>query len=198
MDRHFLNIFKKLLKCIDNETDALYIYNIYKNKVSIEYKYVMKSMIASLNFSQSYCFDEFIKIINHIKKHKITKKTFNKIIKNTNDYVQIKCLKKVYKQVLNDTIIIEKECPHCGHLNKGTGNTNYIICGYTKKGYDWEGCQRDWCFKCNKKLCKKWDVNELFLESNRIHNTCCYRYAKKHNDNLDLYCVCENKYQYNV
>ena len=43
-------------------------------------------------------------------------------------------------------------------------NIEYVICGYinSNKGYDWNGCGKDWCAKCNKMLCKSWDLNQLW------------------------------------
>lgn len=90
----------------------------------------------------------------------------------------------------------KKECPHCGHICVAPKGTEYIICGYTDphKGYDMKGCGRDWCFSCGKILCKTWDKNTLFLESNRYHDgDCCMDHAKKHGKmyNKD-YCHCIN------
>ena len=48
-------------------------------------------------------------------------------------------------------------------------DTDYAICGYneeTNEGYDWNGCGCDWCFKCGKILCKKWQANDLFILTN--------------------------------
>lgn len=95
---------------------------------------------------------------------------------------------------------IVKYCPHqgCGKPYQGTNETKYVICGYDNdiRGYDWIGCQRDWCFLCGKILCKMWVTHQLDVDCNRIHDSEC---CKKHSiDNkksyLTDYCQCENKY----
>ena len=91
-----------------------------------------------------------------------------------------------------------KKCPHCGNPFHGNSETNYVVCGYNNitQGYDWVGCQNDWCFVCGKMLCKSWERNKLFVESNRIHDSeCCKKHAKLHNKSyLDEYCQCQYKY----
>ncbi len=101
------------------------------------------------------------------------------------------------KKCKPDEII--KKCPHdnCGKEYIGNINTNHVICGYgdIHNGYNWEGCQRDWCFACGKKLCKSWDNDKLYLEPNRIHNSeCCKQYCLFHKESYDNYCHCNNKY----
>lgn len=94
---------------------------------------------------------------------------------------------------------IEKKCPHCGHTNKAAKSTGYIICGYGDNGYDWEGCGKDWCFRCNKILCKTWDSDMLFIEKNRIHDgECCKRHASIQNMKWpENYCHCTSTLKYN-
>lgn len=96
-----------------------------------------------------------------------------------------------------DKIELEKKkCPHCGHICIAQEGTEYIVCGYSdpQKGFDFQGCGRDWCFKCGKILCKIWEQDSLFLEMNRHHNgECCVNHAKKNGKNYTLdYCQCIN------
>jgi len=120
---------------------------------------------------------------------------------------------KIIEYVLNDNIRNEmkftliKSCPHCGEECIADKDTDYIICGFqnTHKGFDWSGCGKDWCYKCEKMLCKEWRRDQLFVESNRIHDTkCCLEYAnllnEKYKDIImlgktypDDYCQCINK-----
>jgi hypothetical protein len=107
---------------------------------------------------------------------------------------------KQVKDNIND-IIVTKKCPHCSHKCSSKKNTEYIICGfgdtgYSGKdtGYDWEGCNKDWCFKCGKILCKTWEADQLFLLFNRIHtNKCCKKHAQINNKKYpEDYCQCSN------
>ena len=71
-------------------------------------------------------------------------------------------------------------CPHCNNKNYGSIGSPYMICGYTPRGFDWKGCGKDWCFRCEKLLCKKWEINSLHFELNRIHtDECCSKHANE-------------------
>lgn len=98
----------------------------------------------------------------------------------------------------NKSYRITKPCPHCHYNVMADPNTTYVVCGYSNEllGYDWNGCGRDWCFRCGKILCKKWNDNELFLDTNRFHDgECCKKHAKSNNMQYpDDYCQCTNKY----
>jgi len=89
--------------------------------------------------------------------------------------------------------ILVKCCPHCQKMTKANKDTTYVVCGYTDKGYDWEGCQKDWCFRCGKKLCKNWYADDLCSEQNRYHNRrCCKLQAyKNHESYAQNYCDCD-------
>lgn len=122
-------------------------------------------------------------------------------IYQTKDKAQLLALKRILslKNIkLNDQSksnhIIKKSCPHCNNNVESDSNTEYIICGYDEYGYDWKGCGNDWCFKCGKKLCKSWFLNELFNINNRYHNNkCCYKHSIKQNNNyMQDYCHCVN------
>lgn len=92
--------------------------------------------------------------------------------------------------------IVSKECPHCKQICNADTNVDYIICGYGENGYDWEGCGKDWCFKCGKILCRSWKEDHLFIEDNRCHDmNCCRNHAKHNSKNYPTdYCHCTNKY----
>ena len=88
---------------------------------------------------------------------------------------------------------INKTCPHCNVNLSVPKDSQYIICGYINDEYDWLGCGHDWCGKCNKMLCKSWDKDNLNMIENRNHNnSCCKKYAKENNINIDLFCNCVN------
>lgn len=138
----------------------------------------------------------------------------NKISRNNNDSIQTRSLLRISKTKPVRSSRIEtakiyefkKEifenltniCPHCKKVYNGNDDSEYVICGYgnTHIGYDWDGCGKDWCFKCGKKLCKTWDSDQLFIESNRTHDaSCCKKHAEEHNFIYPTeYCFCINKY----
>lgn len=91
--------------------------------------------------------------------------------------------------------ILLKKCPHCNYPSSAPEDTSYIVCGVDvrgKVGLDYNGCLKDWCFKCGKKLCKDWNNDYLFVEMNRRHNEkCCRTHAKKNGFKYpDDYCMC--------
>jgi hypothetical protein len=106
---------------------------------------------------------------------------------------------KKKKQMLNSLLNIDencitKNCPHCGNSCSGTIDTTYIICDYNDpiNGFQWNGCGKDWCFYCEKKLCKQWGNDELYNEENRKHTKeCCKKMAKKNEEDYEeQYCQC--------
>lgn len=92
---------------------------------------------------------------------------------------------------------VSKNCPHCGHVCVCDIDIDYVVCGYhdNKQGFDWFGCGKDWCFRCGKKLCKQWAIDQLFVQENRKHNEeCCKKRAIKNGDNYEKeYCRCSGK-----
>ncbi len=192
---------------LDKILDILEINNNEKNLIINYYN--------SLNINKTLPYDNFINLINYLQKlkykeeiieylYKFTYKITCPIQKNTIiRLIKNKEMKPIYlntKDIKDRTSkeIIKKKCPHCSHENTIYFLSDYVICGYNdlSLGYDWEGCGRDWCGKCGKKLCKKWNENELFLEENRIHNQeCCYLYSKQIDLNYNLdFCQCNNNY----
>jgi hypothetical protein len=137
---------------------------------------------------------------NQIQKTNDTvqKKTFSRIIKDKpvkpQELIKQKTIELSYE---NTVSTINKNCPHCAYACNAPIDTKYIICGYANShtGYDWKGCGKDWCFECGKMLCKSWDANQLFLESNRIHNMdCCNHHSTTMSYNyIQQYCQCLNK-----
>lgn len=119
-------------------------------------------------------------IFGNINEHKETNTVNSGMINsNRNDNVN------------DDVNMVTIYCPHCGH-SRIKSDQEYIICGYTSSGYDWHGCNRDWCGICCKKLCKKWDEDNLFLPINRYHDgNCCKIHSEKTNCSyIDEYCQC--------
>lgn len=132
----------------------------------------------------------------------------------THDVTQLKTLSKIAKfkilrppgeynnstqhiTVQSDPIIyVNKTCPHCSKECEAQIDTEYVICGYTnsKTGYNLIGCGKDWCFKCGKILCKKWDIHQLFLPTNKHHDgECCKKHARETNKQYpNDYCQCCN------
>lgn len=94
---------------------------------------------------------------------------------------------------LSSDQLIQKTCPHCNINSAIPKDRNYIICGYLYDNiYDWLGCGKDWCNKCNKMLCKSWNEDNLNDENNRLHNKeCCNDYAIKNNIDKSLFCNCD-------
>ena len=122
------------------------------------------------------------KIVNEPKKIKL-----NSVLSDIND-----ASSKIFE--VNNNISIHKSCPHCNLSLDIPKDSIYVICGYlnTKKGFDWLGCGKDWCGKCNKMLCKSWEQDNLTEDKNRIHTVdCCRKYAKKNKIDPKLFCSCD-------
>jgi len=154
-------------------------------------------------------FTEFFKIIHKLKRYKSRDdlvKIVDKVLVDITDPIQRSTIIRIVNNqppnrfddfYMNNSKyqkqqdLIEKNCPHCGRLNLCHKSITYIVCGYGNKGFD-EGCRRDWCFKCGKKLCKSWYENELFNKDNRYHNErCCKFAAYKNGESYINYCICE-------
>lgn len=145
-------------------------------------------------------FDAFVEYLNLLDKCKYkcdAQKVMDSIINKTNDDAQVSTLKRIVNNKLQNVKQYEKNvCPHCSRRNHLSNTDDYVICGYTNKGFDWNGCGKDWCNCCSKKLCKQWGNDSLFNVINRIHtNKCCKKHATKNGaDYLGEYCQCKNKY----
>lgn len=200
-DNKYFIIFRKLIESIDNKNDAIELYNIYKDKVSAEYQYIMKSIIDGKIYNKSldtFTFYKIIVFLNNIKYKDECDKYINILYQNTDDIIQKRIIERIidskdYSNInsKNISINISKKCPHCDKVYTKTSESDYVICGFTNKGYNSSGCGRDWCFKCNKKLCKSWYKNQLFDLNNRLHNgICCKQYSVSKNENYNDYCNC--------
>ena len=118
----------------------------------------------------------------------------DQILKQSNQqYIQDKLEKQ---EEINTQNLVTKQCPHCLKNCTLSSDSEYTICGYinSKTGYDLVGCGKDWCFKCGKMLCKKWDIDQLFLAPNKHHDSeCCKQHAKDNGRIYEIeYCQCIN------
>ena len=188
------NIEKQLLKSLLNKYR-------YIKKIDPEIFYIYVELIDSIMY-----YNDALRICNEIKSKTLDKaqiNTLNRIIKNKeiNRGIDSANTEWLYKTLngneddifYRDDLKIYKSCPHCNKTFIGNKKTKYTICGYTNKGFDWKGCGRDWCFRCGKKLCKCWNIDQLFNINNRFHNNkCCKSYAHKLDENYkDQYCQCD-------
>ena len=198
---------KVILEGCDTIIDALPFCNYYGEK----YPH-MKNIICSYTNGKMYRDNIDIKTkqntlydVNLCDSRDDAYVMISKITDRTNDDVYKKTLerianKKHYKKIdiksVNHLQNVSKKCPHCSHIINMHVDTNYIICGYHNpyQGYDWNGCGRDWCFQCEKLLCKSWELNALHLQMNRIHDDeCCTKHANENGYTYpDDYCQCNN------
>lgn len=135
------------------------------------------------------------KILNKKENNIINSSINNKYLHNNLINMNLNYNNKQCKKTKQNEII--KECPHCSKQYIGNENLTHVVCGYNNlhQGFDWEGCTKDWCFSCGKKLCKSWIEDKLCLEINRTHNFDCCKKRATHNCELyDNYCQCNNKY----
>jgi hypothetical protein len=199
------------IKAICDGCDTIIDATIFCNEYCKQYPH-LKQMITSYSYSRKYpdtidfktkqsslndvlrakSRDDAISLISNftiVTSDDVFRKTLERIAA-TKDF------KKKEQPIITDILYISKKCPHCGHVICAPEMTNYIICGYhdQTKGYDWKGCGRDWCFQCEKMLCKKWEIDQLMIEENKTHdNKCCKKHAIL-NDKIypDNYCHCIN------
>jgi hypothetical protein len=143
--------------------------------------------------------NEFLEYLDKLDKctyKQDTQKIIDVIIKNTDDEAQISTLKRIIDSKPQNIKHNDKNtCPHCNKKNFIINpEDDYVICGYTHKGYDWNGCGKDWCNVCCKKLCKQWGTDALYNKFNRVHTAkCCKKHAEKLGVNYEDYCQCSNK-----
>lgn len=210
-----LNEYQNKLKNINLYSNAILLCEDYISRtVDITECNLMKSMLNQNNFIQKMDFNEFKYFLNEMHKIKFRDDGYNiidNILKYTNCPAQINTVKRLiatkplrpgvislHSIRCNDCIpeLVTKICPHCGLDKKDFSNIDYVICGHNNKGFDWRGCGFDWCFKCEKKLCKCWNVNHLYNIKNRYHNSkCCKGHAIKTGALYpEEYCQCRNKY----
>jgi len=201
------NQLKYIFEGCDTIIDAIQFGNQYIEK----YPH-MKSMIMSYMNGKNYKDNIDIRtkqgILNDVNRchtRDEALETISKIVDKSTDDVYRKTMeriahKKHYRKfehkVVDTHHNITKKCPHCQHAVNMPNTTQYIICGYHNPsfGYDWNGCGRDWCFHCNKMLCKRWEVDNLNLQMNRHHDDdCCSNHALENGYKYpDNYCQCNN------
>lgn len=202
------NEFNNILSGCKTIVDAYYFGDIYI-KYNPEMNALVKSMIHGKKYDVVLSFNNMMTCINSINKY-IYKDEIEEItdnyMKKTNDVIQLKTIKRfisrkqIRKNINTHNYTHIKKCPHCNYKEMCTNNykMSYVICGYMNEntGYDWNGCGKDWCYTCCKKLCKTWSDDKLYEIGNRTHNNiCCYQKAKNNNeDYLNVYCQCSNKY----
>lgn len=163
---------------------------------------LLNSLVCDTRYTKTMDHSRFIvylNVLNTITYYEDALTIIEDIGSKINDPIQLNILniiintKSKKHNKVDHFVIKKKDCPHCGRSSYCKSNEQYVICGYTSnRGFDWRGCGRDWCFKCGKKLCKHWSIDELFNKSNRIHDDkCCKSYANRHNDIYhDNYCSC--------
>lgn len=208
--KHFFEFYKKISK-LNNFDEVQNNYKIIIDNVEcvVERK-LINSLINKNRYIAKIDFEKFLRYINIIENIKYYHDTFEimeEILKITNEPSQINTLKRlILKKPINENLILKKtnsskkkivkKCPHCNNPHLDFENIDYVICGYTSKGFDWKGCGYDWCFQCNKKLCKCWNIDELFNKLNRYHDeSCCRLHAlRTGNKYPDDYCQCYNKH----
>ena len=196
-----LDKYKTIFLSLENIKDINKVSNLLN--LNTDDKIIINNYFNTKNLPRKISYDDFINLINDLNNLKFKEdilEILHKISNKTNDIVQINTIIRIANMKPNKTnnkfkrFKIKHNCPHCNISNMIDYDTDYAICGYTdvKNGYNWEGCGRDWCTKCGKKLCKKWNENELFIPENRIHNSkCCLLYCNKIDNNYVIdFCQC--------
>jgi hypothetical protein len=212
------NIFKNILGGCKTMVDAIYFVDKII-KLCPESRDLLIGMIHNKKYDKSYDIRSMAHILNQLDLQLYREdidEFIDKNIKTHVDLIQLNSLIRLSKfkpikihdkqdtqvnvtfnyhqnDVDNENDFITRKCPHCGIQVRIKSNITYVICGYldNNKGYDWNGCGKDWCGKCNKMLCKSWDHDQLFITINRQHDkTCCKKYAEDNNLDYELFCNC--------
>jgi len=203
IDQDKYHEFRYILSGCRTIYDAIYFAELYSNQYS-ETKELVTNIVHGKRYEKILSFKNIkmlIEKINELKYREDAEEIIKYNTSDNSDQIQLTTLMRLARNKPSrpapvKTNQIEKRCPHCSRVNLYDPEKTYIICGYVddRIGYDWNGCGKDWCFKCNKMLCKVWDKNSLFILSNRYHNSeCCKRHAKETNRNyLEEYCQCNN------
>lgn len=202
-----LQKYKHIINGLKTIEDRLLLMN--KFTLSDKEKKLLISYINSKKIEKSIDYNAMKKImceLLNMKYREDVNANMSQLMNRSTNLAQIKTFIRIANSKPLKPIIlpqqretqnnIAKNCPHCDHKCYANQSTDYIICGYTEHGYDWIGCGQDWCFKCDKILCKLWDQDELYIEENRCHdNECCSKHAEIHNKKYpDDYCNCDNNY----
>lgn len=205
------NKYKFAILGSKTKDDAIYQLNSY-NLDNKSYNLLM-SLINNMDFKHALSYSSMKKYITDMAKIQYKEEAqelFSYVISLTSDIAQIRTFtrlfeqKKMNKQQDITTIkyivpkrknnIICKKCPHCFSKCFAPKSTTYIVCGFADNinGFDMVGCTRDWCFRCNKMLCKSWERDHLYLPTNRYHDAkCCKKHASINNNKYpEQYCFC--------
>lgn len=210
MEKYF--IYKHIFSGASSIDDIIFL----RSKCPVEDYQIIDSITRSQNFQQCISNIQMNKIIKTLVSLKY-KDECNKYLDEFKNKKYNNCLqfdqsnynsaqtdtfaKIISTKLIDESYIdfpkIEKECPHCGRINKAPFGTKYIVCGIDTMGifpmdnFD-NACLNDWCFTCGKKLCKNWYTNQLYDEANRTHDkNCCKIHALKYNNQYPLeYCQC--------
>lgn len=209
------NVFKEILSGCKTMVDAFYFVDKII-KLCPESQDLLIGMIHNKKYDKSYDIRSMAHILNQLDLQLYREDIDEFIDKNIKIYVdliQLNSLIRLSKFKSNkihdkqdkqinvtfnpsnnyDYDYTFKKCPHCNIQIKLKNDIEYVICGYidSNKGYDWNGCGKDWCAKCNKMLCKSWEHDQLFITINRTHDkTCCKKYAEDNNIDYNLFCDC--------
>lgn len=206
---NFYNKYKYIISGLHTVEDYFLI--LEKLDLPIDKKNILSSLIYAKKPEKSIDYILMKEIIKDLYNYRYREDAYANLpqfLNKTNNLAQIKTFTRIanskpFKPVYNNIIKeyrnpiqynVYKQCPHCGHLYSAPKYTDYIICGFGENGYDWEGCGRDWCFKCGKILCKSWENDLLFIEENRNHDiNCCKQHSILNNKIYpDDYCQCNN------
>lgn len=202
----YVNLFDSL-----RTVEDCYLFIKKLNIVDNDKKQLLLGIIDGKNNEISFDFKTMENIIMRLNKYKWREdilENIPEIMNKTNNLAQISTFTRIAnmkdikpvdipeRKIIKRDLLETKKCPHCDHICKESILTEYVICGYGVYGFDWNGCGKDWCFKCGKILCKSWEHDMLFIEENRIHdNQCCKKHAMATNkDYLDDYCHCSNNF----
>jgi hypothetical protein len=191
--------------------DAYFILDKYKSDTKC-YN-LMVSIINSRKYDHALDIRAMKKYIQDISSQKYKEDAYeliSQIMLQTSDIAQIKTFMRIadmknskpqyismreLKQRSKQNCIVKK-CPHCGYKRSMPRDTTYVVCGYVDSGYDWEGCGKDWCFKCGKMLCKNWEHDQLYLPTNRFHDSkCCRKHSILNGHKYpEDYCRCNSAF----
>lgn len=202
MSVNIIKEFKYILSGCNTILDALYFLDLYIKDKSESDRSLLLSIVYGTTYDNVLDMINIKDLLNNISLIQID--NFSKINLCMNDQFYVKIFKRLSMIINNKSYkmlkkckYIRKSCPNCSFKYIGNGLTTYVICGLEdeKNGFNWDGCGKDWCFKCEKKLCKSWTNDKLFLSINRYHDAnCCRMYAELNNEDYNNYCKCKNIY----
>ncbi|ARF09199.1 hypothetical protein Catovirus_2_148 [Catovirus CTV1] len=206
----FFNKYKHVLSGLRTVEDCFLI--LEKSSFPTEQRKLLLGLIHGKKSEKSIDYVLMSEIINDLNSYKYREEVYAHLpqfMTKTNNLAQIKTFTRIanskplkpvcvsVKEIKNAPIPnVLKPCPHCGHMCSAPKFSEYIICGFGDHSYDWEGCGKDWCFKCGKVLCKSWNNDMLFIEENRFHDMeCCKRHSISSKKLYpEEYCQCNNNF----